>query len=96
MHKEQKEIQKEKLQQLFAEVTNQETEQSGISEPVEFIEIDVLQLPPRSKVHQKAKLSIHVNFHSPVWRFSFVIVLLAIILFFLYYFFGDQIMLLFT
>ncbi|HLR54059.1 MAG TPA: hypothetical protein VK078_04970 [Pseudogracilibacillus sp.] len=94
----QKQDQAEKLQQLFAEVNNQEqtdeTKDASINDK-EFIEVDVLQLPPRSEVHQTSKWKLHINFRSPWLRFTSVLVLLAVVLFCLYYFLGDYLLVLF-
>lgn len=94
----QKKDQADKLQQLFAEVNNQEQDHDSAvtsSEEKEFIEVDVLQLPPRSEVHQTSKWKLHINFRSPWLRFTSTLVLLAIVLFCMYYFLGDYLLVLF-
>lgn len=94
----QKKDQTDKLQQLFAEVNNQEQNHDSAmnsAEEKEFIEVDVLQLPPRSEVHQTSKWKLHINFRSPWLRFTSTLVLLAAVLFCLYYFLGDYLLVLF-
>lgn len=97
MPNEQKDDQAIKLQQLFQEVNNQQSNEKKpkITEE-ELIEVDVLNLPPRSEVHQKTALRFEMNVHRPFWRFVFVIILLAVIISVVYYMFGEQIILLFT
>lgn len=94
----QKKDQAEKLQQLFAEVNNQEQDdetKETLTNEKEFIEVDVLQLPPRSEVHQTSKWKLRINFRSPWLRFTSTLVLLAVVLFCLYYFLGDYLLVLF-
>lgn len=100
LHDEQKDNQAKKLQQLFAEVNNQgnmeETEEPKSKSAPEFVEVDVLQLPPRSEIHQSSKWSIHVNIKSPGIRFSIIVCVLLAILCILYFFIGDNIIIFFT
>ena len=77
MHDEHKDTQAAKLEQLFLEVTNQESQLKEQEEPSEdYIEIDVLQLPPRSEVHKGKKSGLHLSFRSPVVRLMAVIIIL--------------------
>ena len=98
MHEEQRENQAEKLQQLFREVNNPETADHKYKEEStpEFVEVDVLQLPPRSEVHQTAKWSTHINLRSPWVRFSFIVIVLLVILLVVYFFIGEKIIIFFT
>lgn len=86
MSEEQKDDQATKLQQLFLELNNQESEvkKEKITEE-EMIEVDVLNLPPRSEVHQQANLSLHMDVRRPVWRFVFVILIIIIVAVIVYY-----------
>jgi len=97
------ENQAEKLQQLFAEVTNQQREEETKQKENEtdktatnYIEVDVLSLPPRSVVHQRPKRKLYIRLKSPFSRLLFVSVLLLIIIGIIYYLAGDQIMFFFT
>ena len=86
-----------KLQQLFSEVNNQELEEKETpKEEQDLIEIDVLNLPPRSEVHHKASVSFQMDLRSPLWRFLFVILLVVLVIGVVYYFFGNQITVFFT
>lgn len=93
MSKKEKEDQAAKLQQLFLEVNNQEPEEEKkkITEE-DLIEIDVLNLPPRSEVHQATNVRFHIDFRRPIWSFITTIVLLIIIGCIIYLLFGEQIM----
>ena len=93
-----KEDQAAKLEQLFREVSNPELNQTSNeeTEAEDFVEVDVLQLPPRSEVHQKSKMSIHFTFRSPVARLILVIILLIAVVALLYGFFGNEIVEFFT
>jgi|SRR5690625_551640 len=97
------ENQAEKLQQLFAEVTNQQREEETKQKENEtdetatnYIEVDVLSLPPRSVVHQRPKRKLYIRLKSPLSRLLFVLVLLLIIIGIIYYLAGDQILFFFT
>lgn len=96
MSKEQEDNQAEKLQQLFAEINNQPKESIKKEAESELIEVDVLNLPPRSAVHQKSKLSLQMNIQRPLWRFLLVVVLLIAVLTGVYFVFGDHLIELFT
>lgn len=80
MSEEQKDDQAAKLQQLFLELNNQESKEKKekITEE-EMIEVDVLNLPPRSEVHQQTNLRLHMDVRRPVWRFVFVIFIIVVI-----------------
>lgn len=95
MSKEQEDNQAEKLQQLFAEINNQPKQPIKKEAESELIEVDVLNLPPRSTVHQKSKLSLQMNIQRPLWRFLLVVVLLIAVLIGVYIVFGDDLMELF-
>lgn len=96
MSNEQEDNQAIKLQQLFAEVNNQAEEVTETTVDKELIEVDVLNLPPRSEVHQKSKLRLRMNVRRPVWRFLLVILILVGIITGVYFMFGEQIILFFT
>jgi len=87
--------QAEKLKQLFAEVTNQPPSEEDKA-PTDFIEVDVLKLPPRSEVHQKSKLKFHIRLTSPFARFVLVFLLILIIIGVIYYKAGNEIILFFS
>lgn len=96
---ENEENQAEKLQQLFAEVTNQPKEKEDDKEKeatTSYIEVDVLNLPPRSEVHQKPKRKFYVNLKSPFVRLLLVLFILLIIISLIYYVAGEQIILFFS
>lgn len=98
MHEEQKDNQAKKLQQLFREVNNQEAslEDENTYHNREFVEIDVLQLPPRSEVHQTSKWGIHFHITSPWVRFTFTICVLLAVIFIVYFFIGEKVILFFN
>lgn len=97
MSNDHKENQAIKLQQLFAEVTNQEAMNEIEGEhPEEFVEVDVLQLPPRSEVHNKSKWSMQIKPSSPLVRFIFVIILMLAVIGVLYYVIGEKVILFFS
>lgn len=93
---ESREHQAEKLMELFQEVSNHapdnetmrnETKQ-GVAE--EYIELDVLNLPPRREIHQKSKQRLTIRWREPIVRMFFVLVLLLTILVVLYFTIGDR------
>src|SRR5699024_46914 len=96
MSNEDKEEQAAKLQQLFLEVNNHETDEKKekVTEE-ELIEIDVLNLPPRSEVHPATNVRLQIDFRRPSWSFIAIIVLLIIIGCIVDFLFGEQIMELF-
>lgn len=97
MPNEQEDNQALKLQQLFEEVNNQQPEETKEStRETELIEIDVLNLPPRSEVHKKSKISWRLNFKRPFWRFLLVLLILIGVVIGVYIMFGEQIILYFT
>ena len=96
MSNEEKEDQTAKLQQLFLEVNNHEIDEKKEKVTEEdLIEVDVLNLPPRSEVHSATNIRFHIDFKRPIWRFIAIIVLLVIIGCIVYFFFDEQIMELF-
>lgn len=94
MHKESNDHQAKKLQQLFAEVNNQELagKKTKAIEEENFVEVDVLQLPPRSEVHQKSRWSPTIYWRSPLFRFSLVVVILVALILVAYLMYGDDMM----
>lgn len=88
-----------KLQQLFQEVNNNEEngkDKTDLHSESEFVEIDVLQLPPRSEVHRKSKWRIRLNLRSPIIRFIVVLLVIFGILGLLYYVIGERVVIFFT
>lgn len=98
MRDEHKDNQAAKLEQLFLEVSNPELDKKKLEEkePDELVEVDVLQLPPRSEVHKTSKSSLHLSFHAPVWRFVLVIIFLVAVAWLLYGFYGEEMIEFFT
>ncbi len=95
MSMEQEDNQAEKLQQLFAEVTNQPIDNHENKEEEidnDFIEVDVLNLPPRSEVHKKAKQKLDIRLGSPFIRLLSVLILLMIVIILIYFIAGEQIL----
>src|SRR5690625_2005378 len=86
--------QADKLQQLFQEVNNQsieETEGKEEQKQVEdYVEIDVLNLPPRNEVHTNPKSRFQLTWKRPFIRIFVVSILLIAILAAIYFFVGDQ------
>jgi len=84
------------LEKLLAEINEnpQKNEENQVL-PGNDVTIDVLNLPPRKKVHQSAKRKIIINLKHPFYRFSIVILLVIAIIFFVYYIVGEQIIILF-
>jgi|SRR5690625_753698 len=95
---EHEENQAEKLQQLFAEVTNQPNNNKNREEDKEenanLIEVDVLNLPPRSEVHQQPKRKLYIRFKSPLTRLLIILLLLFVTIGIIYYIAGEQIIML--
>lgn len=93
------ENQAEKLSQLFAEVVNQ-SEEDKANETKEstddFIEVDVLNLPPRSEVHKTPKRKLYIHLGSPFTRLLSVLFILVIIIGIIYFIAGEQILLFFS
>ena len=82
-----------KLKELFEEVTreeqiddNNELDKNENSLP----EIDILNLPPRSEVHQSKSRKLKLTFQRPLIRLLLVIILLIAIAFGAFYFVGDE------
>lgn len=77
------------LEKLFAEITNHEqTDEQGEHEGDEVekeLEIDVLNLPPRSKVHLSSGKRLKITLNRPLIRFLLVIVGLLVIALGIYY-----------
>lgn len=97
MSDEQKVDQAEKLQQLFSEINDPKLEEKKASkQETEFIEIDVLNLPPRSEIHKNTMIRYKINLRRPLWRFLFVLICLFVIIGVVYYMYGEQIILFFT
>lgn len=93
------ENQAEKLQQLFAEVVNQTEENKTHkmnNSTDNFIEVDVLNLPPRSEVHKSPKRKLYIHFGSPFTRLLSVVLVLVLIIGFIYFIAGEQILLFFS
>lgn len=94
--KEQKEgHQADQLMKLFQEVANHQPdsleeedliEKDETEEQEEYIELDILNLPPRREVHGARKKPMSFSFTSPFVRLSLVIIVLLIVVFILYYF----------
>jgi len=92
------ENQAEKLQQLFAEVTNQpaSNHENETEKDVDFIEVDVLNLPPRSEVHGKPKRKYYIRLKSPIMRFMTILLFLLVVISVIYFLAGEQIFLFFS
>lgn len=93
------ENQAEKLSQLFADVVNQ-SEENKANETKDtaddFVEVDVLNLPPRSEVHKTPKRKLYIHLGSPFTRLLTVLVILVIIIGIIYFIAGEQILLFFS
>lgn len=88
--------QAKKLHQLFEEVVNEQPKHENIiEEKQDFIEVDVLNLPPRSEVHLAPKRKFTLNLKHPVMRFIFVLIILVLLISIVYFVFGDQVFLFF-
>src|SRR5690625_2752379 len=97
MSNEEKDDQADKLERLFQEINNKQTDVTKEKVTEEnLIEVDVLNLPPRSEIHQKTNMRFHIDIHRPFWRFFFVVILLLVIISIVYFSFGDQIIDFFT
>lgn len=85
--------QAEKLMELFEEVANHnpkdEIDQKEQAE--EYIELDLLNLPPRREVHASGKQRYSFRLKKPLIRFIFIILLLIGIAVLFYFDFGEQI-----
>lgn len=99
MRNELEENQAKKLQQLFAEITNdqnQSGEQLKEVKTEDLIEIDVLNLPPRSEVHLSPRRKLSLSFKKPFVRLIFVLFILLAIICVIYFVVGEQIIIFFT
>lgn len=91
MQNELEENQARKLQELFAEVANNpEIKDNEPIEKEEFVEMDILNLPPRSEVHSSSKRKLKLNIKKPFARFVFVMIILIAIITMMYFAIGDQ------
>lgn len=101
MTNENKETQADKLQQLFAEV-NQNDEQDDMQEVEEAPQvqdqatgvteddIDVLNLPPRSEVHLSSGRRVKLTLNRPLIRLLLIIGVVILILCGIYYVAGFE------
>lgn len=73
--------QADELKQLFEEI---ESEQSKhLNSHQEEIRIDVLDLPPRSKVHVEDQKLLRIPLNKSLLRFVFVLIVIAVFLYYL-------------
>src|SRR5699024_2544982 len=81
MRDEHQDNQATKLEQLFLEVSNPELSEENLAENEhdELIEVDVLQLAPRSEVHKYNQSNVHLSFHATIWRIVLVIIFIILI-----------------
>lgn len=56
----------------------------------EYIELEQLNLPPRSEVHKNSPFRLRFNLHHPFFRFLFILIITVGILCGTYYFLGEQ------
>lgn len=91
------ENQADKLKQLFQEVNNESLIKENKPKRIEdeFIEIDVLKLPPRKEVHTHPKSRLSLSFKRPFIRISIVFILVIAILTTIYYVLGEELQLFF-
>lgn len=85
--------QAEKLQQLFEEINNrplQEKENTEKKVEEDFIEVDVLNLPPRKEVHTKPKTRLYFHFKRPYIRFLIVFILIIVFIVTLFLTIGER------
>lgn len=92
--------QADKLMELFQEVANHnledfdkpETEhEDPQTENEVYVELDILNLPPRREVHRIKKSKYSITFTWPVVRFVFVIIFLIAIVLLFYFNNSEQI-----
>lgn len=85
----------DQLMELFQEVANHDpdaiqsveiTEEDESNEEMSYIELDVLDLPPRREVHGKPKNRYVFTFKNPFTRLFFVVLIVVIIIALLFYF----------
>lgn len=57
-----------------------------------YEEMDVLNLPPRSEVHQSSKTRLSLSLKKPAVRFLFFLIFLALILVLIYFFYEEEVM----
>lgn len=94
MDHEKEENQAGKLQQLFEEVNNQ-PKKDPMNEELkkeDYIEVDVLNLPPRKEVHTNPKSRLQFTFNRPFIRITVVLILLIAILATMYFLMGEQLL----
>lgn len=91
--------QAEKLQQLFDEINNRPIEKKERKEnkkEEEYIEVDVLNLPPRKEVHTNPRTRLHFPFKKPIIRISIVCIFVIAILITLFFILGEQLLVYFS
>ena len=80
------------LAQLVSEI-NQQLDASDVQNEQNhdnYVEVDVLNLPPRREVHKKSKHRLSLNLRQPIFRFIFVVFLIIIIGLLLFYLTDEQ------
>lgn len=92
--------QADKLMELFREVANHNPnellEESHLSNDIEeksddYVELDILNLPPRREVHRKNKNRYSFSLAKPFTRLFIVVIILFIILLLTYFDISEQI-----
>jgi len=87
--------QADKLMELFREVANHNPEEMNeeevidfteqVEEEADYVELDLLNLPPRREVHRKNKGRYSFSLAKPFTRLLIVIIILLLILSLTYY-----------
>jgi len=83
------------LAALVDAVIDEREEKEHYPEIGEYIELEELNLPPRSEVHQHSPFRLTFNMHHPIVRFLFVMLVLASFLSGIFYYLGEQLLAIF-
>lgn len=93
--------QADKLMELFQEVANHNSD--DFDEPSfeheekertneEYVELDILNLPPRREVHSNKKSKYSFSLTRPIVRLTFIIILLIVVFVLFYLYNRDEIL----
>lgn len=93
------ENQADNLMKLFQEVANHNPDDDGVeqastdlvkydvgSDETSYVELDILNLPPRREVHERSRVRYSFSLKKPFTRLIFVMILVVMVITLLFYF----------
>lgn len=83
------------LAALVHAVMDESAENEHDPEVGEYIELEELNLPPRSEVHQHSPFRLTWNIQHPIFRFLVIMLVLASFIGGILYYVGDQLLAIF-